>query len=223
MDWSLKNLRIQDFPSNDLLALLRASQSPERTVLIGIDGGAGAGKTTFTHWFVELLSSSSLQVSTVHLDHFCRPSSEREGENAVVADLDWERLREQVLIPLRSGDPEHLQLYDWPEDRLKDWVTINPGGVTLIDGVTATRRELSAYYDLRIWFSCPREIRIFRLLQRGDTPAAEIERWMPSERGYITAHDPGTRAHLVIDSSSEQSREDGGGWRIMSWRPPKTP
>jgi uridine kinase len=87
-------------------------------------------------------------------------------------------------------------------------MTIDPGGVTIIDGITSTRRELSGYYDLRIWFSCPRDIRISRLIHRGDTPTGEIERWLPSELHYISSHDPESRAHLVINAASDISRED---------------
>jgi len=217
---SLEDPIIRGFPARDILALISSSISPDRTFLVGIDGGAGAGKTTFTHWFVKMICNSSTQVSTVHIDNFCRPSIEREERNAVVADLDWKRLRDQVLNPLHSGKSAHFQLYDWPEDRLKDWMTIDPGGVTIIDGITSTRRELSVYYDLRIWFSGPRDIRISRLLHRGDTPAG-VERWLPSELRYISSHDPEPRAHLVINTASDISREDGSGWSIKHWRPPK--
>jgi uridine kinase len=77
------------------------------------------------------------------------------------------------------------------------------GGVVIIDGITATRRELSDYYDLRLWFACQRDVRVSRLLGRGDTSTAEIEYWMPSEERYIASHAPEKTAHLVVDSTAE--------------------
>lgn len=216
----LEDLLIEDLPLTDILALISSSAALDRTFLVGIDGEAGAGKTTFTRWFAKAIGASSTPVSIVHVDNFCRPSSKRMDKNAVVADLDWKRLRDQVLIPLHSGESAHFQLYDWPEDRLKDWMTIDVGGVAIIDGVTATRRELSGYYDLRIWLSCPCDIRVSRLSGRGDTSAAEIERWLPSEDRYITSHDPESRAHLVIDTTASISKGDGSGWSVKRWSPP---
>ena len=215
----LEDLLIEGLPVTDILALISSSAGPDHTFLIGIDGGAGAGKTTFTQWFAKVIGASSTPVSIVHVDSFCRPSSERMDKNAVVADLDWKRLWDQVLIPLHSGESAHFQLYDWPEDRLTDRVTIDAGGVTIIDGVTSTRRELSGHYDLRIWLSCSHDIRVSRLLGRGDFSAAELKSWLPSEDRYIASHDPEARAHLVIDTTANIPSEDGSGWFVKRWSP----
>lgn len=216
----MENLRKMGIPLADVIHLITTLVAPDRSVLVGVDGGAGAGKTTFTHWFAETIKETTTPVSIVHIDNFCRPSAERRKDYAVVSDLDWKRLRDQVLIPLQSGEAARFQLYDWPADRLKDWVTIDVGGVTIVDGVTATRNELSGYYDLRIWFSCPRDIRVSRLSGRGDTSAAEIKRWLPSEDRYIASHDPESRAHLVIDTTANIRKDDGSGWSVKRWSPP---
>jgi uridine kinase len=163
----------------------------------------------------------STPVSIVRTDNFFRPSSERTDKHAILADLDWKRLRDQVLIPLHCGESAHFQLYDWPEDRLKDWMTISAGGVAIIDGIVSTRRELATYYDLRIWLSCPRDIRVGRLLDRGDTSAREIKSWLPSEDRYIASHHPEARAHLVIDTTASTSSEDGSRWFVKRWSPPR--
>jgi uridine kinase len=216
----MEKLRNIGIPKADVLKLITTSASPDRSVLVGIDGGAGAGKTTFTHWFAEAIRESVNPVSIVHMDSFCRPSAERSKAHALVSDLDWKRLRHQVLIPLQTSKAARFQLYDWPEDRLKDWMTIDVGGVVIVDGVTATRRELSNFYDLRIWFFCPRDIRVSRLLGRGDTPAKEIKHWIPSEERYVASHAPSERAHLVIDSTANMEAKDGNGWFVKRWSPP---
>jgi len=216
----MENLRKMGIPIVDVLHLINALASPDRSVLVGIDGGAGAGKTTFAHWFAETIKEMMTPVSIVHIDNFCRPSAERRKDYVVVSDLDWKRLRDQVLIPLQSGVAARFQLYDWPADRLKDWATIDVGGVTIVDGVTATRNEISGYYDLRIWFSCPRDIRVLRLLGRDDTSAEEIKHWIPSEDRYIASHAPEKTAHLVIDSTADMTTKDRNGWFTKLWSPP---
>ena len=215
----------QPAPIDDILRFIVGKVTPDRSVLVGIDGGAGSGKTTFARWLAESIRETMTPVSIVHTDNFCRPSAERANHQfplAMVSDIDWERLRDQVILPLRSGKTARFQLYDWPADCLKDWVTIEVGGVTIIDGVTATRNELSDYYDLRIWFSCPRDIRMSRLLGRGDTSAAEIEHWMPGEDRYIASHAPEKTAHLVVDSTADMATGGGNGWTTTRWSPPNT-
>ena len=216
----MENLLKMGVPIAEVVHLITTLVAPDRSVLVGIDGGAGSGKTTFAHWFAEATKETTTPVSIVYIDNFCRPSAERPKDYAVVSDLDWKRLRDQVLIPLQSGEAARFQLYDWPADRLKDWVTIDVGGVTIVDGVTATRNELSDYYDLRIWFSCPRDIRVSRMLGRGDTSAAEIKHWMPSEDRYIASHAPEETAHLVVDSAADMATKDGNGWFTTRWSPP---
>jgi len=208
-----------EIPIVDIIQLITILASPDRSVIVGVDGGAGSGKTTFTHWFAEAIKESVNQVVIVHMDNLCVPIADRRKKYAEVSDLDWRRLRDQVLIPLRNGKSARFQLYDWPEDRLRDWMLIDVGGVLLIDGVTATRRELSSYYDIRIWFSCPQDIRVSRLSGRGDTSAEEIKHWIPSEESYIASHNSVKRAHLVIDSSADNKISEGSGWFTKSWSP----
>jgi uridine kinase len=219
----VKNTHYSEIPIQDILQFIMEHVTPDRSTLVGIDGGAGSGKTTFTHWLAGHIRNTKTPVSIVHTDNFFRPSSERLNKGvplAVVTDIHWERLRDQVIVPLRSGVMARFQLYDWPEDCLKDWVTIDLGGVTIIDGISALRNELSGYYDLRIWFSCPREVRVSRLLGRGDTSAKEIENWMPSENQYIASHVPEKSAHFVVDSSAGNSAAGGNGWTATRWTLP---
>ena len=113
-----------------------------------------------------------------------------------------------------------FQLYDWPEDRLHDWVTIDVGGVTILEGFSVSRNELSDYYDLRILFSCPRDIRVSGLLVRGDTSAADVRHWNPSEDRFQASHAPEETAHLGIDSTADTTTMDGNGRLTKRWSPP---
>ena len=183
-------------------------------VLVAVDGGAGTGKSTFTRALAAQLEPVA-PFASVHLDNFFRPSAERGSALATVDDHDWQRLRGQVIVPLRAGRDARYQLYDWPNDRLAQWQTIAPTGIVLIDGVSSLRRELAADYDLKIWMSCPRATRVARLGRRGDTPPEEVEHWMPSEDAYIRDHRPQARADLVIDASAEHVL------LVQRWRPPR--
>jgi len=207
----------------DLPRRLASWDRPGRTVLLGIDGGAGAGKTTLAEWLAEGIRALGRSVSTVHIDGFFRPAAERVGHPsrlAVVEDVDWERLRDEVILPLRSGRSARFRLYDWVTDDLRTWLEIQPGGVAVVDGVTALRSELRTLYDLRIWISCRRDLRVARLSRRAGSSDAEIHRWLPSEDRYVAEHDPGDCAHVVLESSSGEKGGEEGQWRVVRWSLP---
>ena len=212
----------------DVIQYITKLVKPGRTILVAIDGGAGAGKTTFTRWFAERIRENGFPVSIVLTDRIYRLVAERwQGsieDMPIGYDLDWERIRDQIILPLRDGETARFQLYDWVNDCLNEWVEIEPRGVTIMDGVFSLRNELVDYYDLRIWFSCPQEIRVSRLLNRGDTPGVEIDAWIPMEKRYHTGHDPENSADLVVDSSENISLEDGNaGLKVIRWSPPGVP
>ena len=187
---------------------------------MAIDGGAGSGKSTFALRLQDALGAG-IDCAVVHLDHFFRTRRERGSRLARVEDTDWQRLRDEVIHPLRAGRSARFQLYDWPRDRLRRWQTVQPAGVVIVDGVSALRRELAGCFDLAIWLSCPRDKRIARLAGRGDTPPEEIEYWLPSEDAYVAAHAPRQRAHLVVHASADATTADTG-LVVERWSPPAT-
>ncbi len=209
-------------PIQDILQHITRLVEPGQTILVGIDGGAGAGKTTFTKWFAERIRETGTPVSIVLTDLIYRPVAERWAGNIddmpIGYDLDWERIRDQVILPLRAGKSARFQLYDWVADCLNELIEIDANGVVIIDGVFSLRNELVDYYDLRLWFSCSQEVRVPRLLGRGDTPQAEIDYWLPMEERYHAVHMPEKSAHLVVDSAG-----GNGLLEAVRWSPPVIP
>lgn len=198
------------------MAAFAAEQlSSRRCVLVAIDGGAGSGKSTFARWLQNALGVG-IDCAVVHLDHFFRTRRERGSRLARVEDTDWQRLRDEVIRPLRAGRTAQFLLYDWARDRLCGWQTVRPAGVVIVDGVSVLRRELAGCFDLAVWLSCPREKRLARLARRGDTPPEEIEYWLPSEDAYVAAHAPRQRAHLVVGAGAAAH----AGLVTERWSPP---
>ena len=172
------------------------------TLLVGIDGCGGAGKSTLARALAGLVPAATV----VELDDFYRPSGERasRGDGEVGGDFDWRRARNQVLVPLAGDRPARYQRYDWGEDRLAEWHEIQPGGVVILEGNYATRSDLCGFYDFTIWVEAPRDVRLARGLERGgeNTLSRWLEDWMPEEDRYIAAEDPAGRVDLVVDGSS---------------------
>jgi uridine kinase len=163
----------------------------DRTVFVGVDGFGGAGKTTLA---AELAAAVPGAV-VVHVDDFSGPR---------VAEWEWWRLREQLLLPLLAGRPARYQVWDWDRDAGGEWVDVPPGRLVVVEGVSSTRREAAVPWDLTIWVEAPRPVRLERALERdgADLMSRWLDDWMPSEEAYAARERPQQRVDLVVDGTA---------------------
>jgi len=176
-----------DAPS--LRERIAALEPPRRrTRIVAIDGCGGSGKSTLAN----KLAARVGDVAVVRTDDFYGLEAEA---------WDWRRLRDQVLDPLSADRPARYQRYDWEARRLAEWRDVPAGGVVIVEGVSAMRLELGAYWDLAIWVECSSERRLARGLARdGASRRAQwVEVWMPAEDAYVRTHEPRRRADVVLD------------------------
>jgi uridine kinase len=159
----------------------------DRTVLVGIDGYGGAGKTSFAAAAAEAVPGSVV----VHVDDFAGPH---------VPEWDWDRLRAQVLLPLLDGRPGHYQRWEWNRDVGLEWHDVPVGRLVLIEGVSSTRAEVDAPWDLTVWVDTPLAARLDRAFER-DGPTMMwhwLEVWIPAEEAYVAREGPLSRVDLII-------------------------
>jgi uridine kinase len=168
----------------DLIARLHARPRRRLTLLVGVDGPAGAGKTSFTRSLVAL--DPGLDV--IQMDDFALPAAERapaedpEAVDRVAGELDWRRLRSSVLLPLSRDQPARYQRYDPVSDAMAEWRMVPVGGIVIVEGRYACMKALTTFYDFRIWMDSPRP-------------------WLPAEEAYLASQDPAAAAHLRVDGS----------------------
>jgi uridine kinase len=129
-------------------------------------------------------------------------SDSRLGLTRRVWCFDWQRLRDQVLIPLASGAAAQYQRYDWLTGELApgELHQVARSGVVIVEGVYTARPELARYYNLTVWVDAPREVCMRRLDERGHDhgPGNWNERWRAAEEHYIAASEPGIRLDMSI-------------------------
>lgn len=189
------------FSFKRLASSLGEMSRKQSTLLIGIDGCGGSGKSTFA----ERLNVEFRHAAIVHMDDFYLPSAQitagHPAAKAVGADFDWRRLARQVLDPISQDREGQYQRYDWAADALAEWHTVPVGGIVIIEGVYAIRNELAGKYDFMVWVDCPREIRLARGLARDGEEARQMweHNWMVAEDIYMEAHKPRERADLVVN------------------------
>ena len=174
--------------------------------LVSIDGLGGSGKSTLAAGLAERLGGTE-QVTVVHGDDFYRPMPAEDRlllspQDGYHQYFDWQRLRDQVLIPLASGTAAQYQRYDWPTGALAagELHRVPRSGVVMVEGVYTARPELSGYYDLTVWVDAPREVCMRRLHERGHDhgPGNWNERWRAAEEHYLAVTHPGHRLDLAV-------------------------
>ncbi|MFF4010290.1 uridine kinase [Streptomyces sp. NPDC001717] len=179
------------------LAALPPSLGPVR--LIGIDGHAGSGKSTFAGLLAEALGAPVL-----HLD-----------DVATHEELfGWqERLRAQVLEPLAAGRPAHWAPYDWVERRFGPQRVLEPVPVLVVEGVGAGRRVLRPHLARLLWMETPRATSWGRGRDRDGRELSDFwDRWERAELAHFSDDPSRPFADTLV-------RQSGTGYEWSSGTP----
>ena len=162
--------------------------------ILGIDGPAGAGKSTLAARVAAATGSP-----VIGIDDFVGWT-----------DLDpagtswWPRLEAEVLEPFLAGRPIAYRRRDWYGDPdglglLPEPVRFDPSPLLVLEGVSVTRRALAARLALRVWVDAPEDIRLARGLDRdGEHQLDHWLRWQALETEFFLEDGTRDRADLVL-------------------------
>lgn len=196
---------------DDLAARLRRlppSCGPVR--LVGVDGHAGSGKSTFAGRLADALGGASV----LHLDDL-----------ATHEELfTWtERLLEQVIEPLRHGRSARYTPYDWRARGFGPARVLPCAPVVVVEGVGAGRRALRPYLAWLGWMEVTEGEAWARGQARdGAEQAAFWAGWVRAERRHF-ADDPSRPfADLLIQPGNAGYEVRTGPARTPGSTPPLT-
>ncbi|WNM33914.1 hypothetical protein RKE30_27855 [Streptomyces sp. Li-HN-5-11] len=179
----------------DRLRRLPPSCGPVR--LVGVDGHAGSGKSTFAGELALALDGAPV----LHLDDVA------SHEELFAWD---ERLLSEVIAPLADGTTAYYRPYDWRARRFGPVRALPRAPVLLIEGVGAGRRALRPHLAHLLWMELPRE----DAWARGQSRDGEEQRefwagWVEAERRHF-AEDPSRPfADLLVRQLAE-------GYEVLS-------
>ena len=139
--------------------------------IIGIAGGSGSGKTTFTDKItgqvksdrVAILSQDSYYLPSppVHLKVLGEPNFDHPEA------FDWPLLKDH-LARIRSGGKIPMPVYDFKLSRRKaDVEWIGPCDVLIVEGIfTLWDADIRSMFDLQVYLHVESDIRFIRRLHR---------------------------------------------------------
>ncbi len=72
--------------------------------------------------------------------------------------------------------------------------------LVILDGVSSTRAEVAAPWDLTIWVDTPENVRLDRALVRDGAAMLPMwhDVWLPEEEAYVAREDPLSRVDLIV-------------------------
>ncbi len=181
-----------------------------RQPLIAIDGGGGAGKTTFSNALQKAMPSSHI----VRIDDFYRPEQLRvplESTKSINPNFDWNRLQASIFDAVRENKAISYQRYDHSTGVLSNEVIQVPDSVPIIiEGVWSMQEAFLDFYHYRIWLEAPADIRLERGVKRDGEDFRETWEleWIPIDDYYRQTYKPYLKADCVINSADSDFLAD---------------
>ncbi len=166
-------------------------------VIVAIDGRCGSGKTTLAAKLQKHLHGSVFHMD----DFFLRPEQRAEERFAAPGEnVDHERFLEEVLLPLRNGQPVTYQPFLCSRQQLGGPLTVEPNRVAIVEGAYACHPALWEYYDLRVFLTIDPETQMQRIQARNGPEKAQQfrTRWIPFEEKYFKAFHVQTRCDMCL-------------------------
>ncbi len=192
----------QEFDTTKRIALTIKGRIDERLaasppLLIAIDGRCAAGKTTLAVHLKEMCDAN-----VIHMDQFFLQPEQRTKErlNEPGGNVDYERVLQEVLLPLKAGQAFSYRPYDCHTQTLTDPVWMEPRAINIVEGSYSCHPALWAQYDLRIFLTVDPETQLQRIRMRnGESGVVQFrETWIPLEERYFAAYRVAQRCELCF-------------------------
>ena len=154
-----------------------------RQIVIAIDGNCTAGKTTLA-----AVLEKEYDCNVFHMDDFFLRPQQRTAERYAQpgGNVDYERFREEVLIPLKKEKPFSYRPFSCKTFALGDAVEVTPKALNIVEGTYCLHPYFGDVYDLKLFLSIDPESQRERIYQR---PQHVQERfftdWIPMEKLYF--------------------------------------
>ena len=140
------------------------------TTIIGIAGGTGSGKSTFTNRLKDFFGDS---ITVIYHDNYYKahddvPFEERQGINYDHPESLETDLLVKHLLALKQGKRISCPVYDFTQHtRSKKVTVIQPSPVILVEGILILQDErLRNLFDMKIFVEADADERILRRVLR---------------------------------------------------------
>ena len=190
-----------------------------KTIIIGIAGGTGSGKSTFTR---KLKKEFKDDVAVLYHDNYYRdqsdiPLEERRKTNYDHPDAMETELLVRQLKELKEGKTIQCPTYDYTlHTRSSEVVTVEPKKVILLEGILVLADErLRDLMDIKVYVEADADERILRRIirdvkERGRDMEGVVEQYLTTVKPmhYLYVEPTRSKADVVINSGKNDVEFD---------------
>lgn len=163
-------------------------------ILVGIDGPAGAGKSTLA----DLVAAALDNAPIVRMDDLY------PGWAGLAASVP--RLVRWVLSPAQHGRIPRYRRYDWHLGGYADWRAVRRHRYLIVEGAGSTCGPARGYFAVRVFVDADPDERMRRALRRdGDMFRPHWVRWARQEAALFGPDRTRRAAHVAVITSSTTS------------------
>lgn len=153
-------------------------------VTVAIEGSSATGKSTLA-----ALLARIYDCNVFHMDDFFLQPHQRTPERFAQpgGNVDYERFREEVILPLSEGKPFSYRPFSCATMSLADPVEVVPKWLNIIEGAYSMHPELCACYDLSVFLKIDPQSQTNRILLRNGPEMLKrfLDEWIPLEKRYF--------------------------------------
>lgn len=162
------------------------------TLVVGVAGGTGSGKTTLTRALIERFPGKT---SVIFHDNYYRRHdeltyAERSKLNYDAPEAFDNALMVEQMKELIAGNPIDCPVYDYTiHNRSEETIRIDPAPVLIVEGILIfAEPEICDLIDIKLFVDTDADVRILRRIKRD---VVERGRTMESvEKQYLTTVKP---------------------------------
>ena len=184
-------------------------------VIIGIAGGSGSGKSTFTNKIKALYGD---RITVLYYDNYYRRHDELSLEERKHINYDDPAAFETDLLvrhlrELKEGKNIYCPTYDYTaHNRKRETLEIRPGKIILVEGILALQdAELRNMFDIKIFVEADADERILRRVvrdvkERGRDLEGIIDQYLTTVKPmhYLYVEPTKALADIVINSGQNE-------------------
>jgi uridine kinase len=162
------------------------------SLIIGISGGTGSGKTTVANGILDTVKAC--EVVFIQQDSYYRNLKDMPLDFRQVANFDHpDAIDNDLLVnhvrKLRAGEPVELPIYDFrTHTRSNETRPVEPKPIVIVEGILIfSDPRLLEQLDVKVFVDTPDDIRFIRRLrrdvaERGRTVESVIEQYLATVR-----------------------------------------
>lgn len=170
----------------------------EGTIILGIDGYCGSGKTTLAKKLGEYYGCE-----VIAMDDFYLPSEMKTEErlSQLGGNVYYERVLKEVFQGIQGGEDFSYERYDCKCGMLLEPTLVKAQKLYIIEGSYSMHPVLYDYYDLRVFLTIGPEEQSERILKRNGKVIHKrfIEAWIPLENLYFEGLSIKEKCDLVLE------------------------